>query len=137
MEVLVLDTTVLANYFIGTSSHRLESSALLRLPFEFTAPDLWRAELASVFWKAVRAGHIAPDDALEMLPQAEELVSTTVSSQELWSSALTLAVEADHPVYDCLFVALAIIRDTMLVSYDLKLKAKFGDLVVLPEKVMS
>ncbi len=137
MEVLVLDTTVLANYFLGTTSKRLESSTLLRLPLEFAAPDLWRAELANVFWKGIRAGHLSYGEALKMLPLANELISITVGSQELWSSALTLAKEADHPVYDCLFVALAIMEDSMVVSYDLRLKAKFGDRVVLPGKVIS
>ncbi len=137
MATMVLDASVMASYVLGIKSTEAELSALMRGPFEFIAPDIWRAELANVFWKGIRAGHLSYGEALKMLPLANELISITVGSQELWASALTLAKEADHPVYDCLFVALAIMEDSMVVSYDLRLKAKFGVRVVLPGKVIS
>ncbi len=137
MAILVLDTTVLASYVLGDSSMRQESNRLLRLPYEFIAPDLWRAELANVFWKSVRAGHLTSEDALQMLPVVEGLVSITVSSMNLLSHALTLAIQADHPAYDCLFVALAVLEDTMLVSYDRRLASKFGERVALPAELLA
>ena len=116
---------------------RRESKRLLRLPYEFIAPDLWPAELANVFWKSVRAGHLTSEGALQMLPVVERLVSTTVGSMNLLSHALTLAIQADHPAYECLFIALAVLEDTVLVSYDRRLARKFGERVALPTELLA
>ena len=85
--------------------------------------------MANVLWQCVRANHLVPEAALAMLDDAEALISRFVSSDQLCDQALLLALERDHPVYDTLFVALARTRQTVVVTYDQRLRRAFPEYV--------
>ncbi len=44
-------------------------------------------------------------------------------TEQLAAEALALALDLDHPVYDCVYLALAIARDLPLVTADRRLIA--------------
>lgn len=89
------------------------------------APSLLRIELANVLWKKVRAAEIAPLQAAAILVEAQSSV-TLVAVERLATRALEIAIELRHPVYDCLFVALAEEQETRLVTADRKLAKACG-----------
>lgn len=134
---MVLDASVMASYVLGIKSTEAELSALMRGPFEFIAPDIWRPELANTFWKYIQKQEITLEEAGELFRRVETLLSDTVSSQELWSSALSLATRENHSVYDCFYLALAIEEKTKVITYDQTLWFKFGELAVSPEEVIA
>ncbi|MCH8838044.1 MAG: type II toxin-antitoxin system VapC family toxin [Candidatus Marinimicrobia bacterium] len=137
MAVLVLDVNVIAGYLLGAGADREELSAFLLGPFDFIAPDIWRPELGNTLWKYIQKREITLDEAVALFQRAEPLVSDTISSRGLWQLALLLAAQNNHPVYDCLFIALAVLEDTMLVSYDRRLARKFGERVALPAELLA
>jgi len=137
MAIMVLDASVMASYVLGIKSTEAELSALMRGPFEFIAPDIWRPELANTFWKYIQKQEITLEEAGELFRRVETLLSDTVSSQELWSSALSLATRENHSVYDCFYLALAIEEKTKVITYDQTLWFKFGELAVSPEEVIA
>ncbi len=107
-----------------------------------SAPDLLIAECANILWKKVRLNELSEDEAMvgaQFLEQAEvELLPT----RHLLGSATALAVELDHPAYDCLYLALALERNWQFVTADEHFKHKvlerrserFSDVVLsLPE----
>ncbi|MDT9165965.1 type II toxin-antitoxin system VapC family toxin, partial [Escherichia coli] len=47
-----------------------------------------------------------------------------VPSSVVMKSAFTIALDLDHPVYDCLYLALAAARDCRLVTADARLLAR-------------
>lgn len=87
---------------------------------DLLAPDLVRAELANALLKKVRRREIAAAQALatQVLVEASLVF---VPSLPFSVRALEIALELDHPVYDCFFLALAELGDTVIVTADRKL----------------
>jgi predicted nucleic acid-binding protein len=88
------------------------------------APDLIVAACANILWKKVQMKELGNDEALiaaRLLQSAEtELVPTRV----LMESATRLAIELDHPAYDCLYLALAVENGCRFVTADERLVHK-------------
>lgn len=101
--IAVVDTSVALKWYVQESD-----SAMARplLEVELAAPDFILVELANALWKKVRRGQITrfqADAALSHLAQAVKLVPSALVIEE----ALNLGLELAHPVYDCLYLALA------------------------------
>lgn len=135
MAVIILDVSVLAGYLLGVDPAREELPGFFRGSHDFIAPDIWRPELANTFWKYVQKQAIKLDEAVALFQSAETLISHTVSSRGLWQSALLLASQNNHPVYDCLYIALALEKSTQVITYDQRLWARFSDLAVGPREI--
>lgn len=101
--IAVVDTSVALKWYVQESD-----SAMARplLEVDLAAPDFILVELANALWKKVRRGQIArfqANAALSHLAQAVKLVPSALLIDE----ALNLGLELAHPVYDCLYLALA------------------------------
>ena len=85
------------------------------------------------------AGAGRTDNPLQQtcLDDLEALVDEIVPATELVHYALTLAVDAAHPAYDTLFVALADSRDTVVVTFDRQMRQRFQDRVLLVDEFLS
>lgn len=84
------------------------------------APDLIIAESANGFWQYIRAGRLSEENARTALDHLDAAL-TLVPANTFFARALGLAVQHDHPVYDCFFLALAENRKTALVTADRRL----------------
>lgn len=82
------------------------------------APVLWLAETANVLWRKARIGEITAEQASARL---SELLTAPVASLPIephLEPALKLALEIGHPVYDCIYLALALHHRTHVVTAD-------------------
>jgi len=87
------------------------------------APELMLSELANTLWKLRRADRLNDLDPQELLAEARELVDRLEPDRHLQAEALALACHLNHPVYDCLYLALARREATSLISSDQRLNA--------------
>jgi predicted nucleic acid-binding protein len=82
------------------------------------APDLMPVEAANALWKKVRQRELSRAEAGEalrlLLASGVELMAST----PLLPRALALAARLGHPVYDCLYLALAERERSRLVTAD-------------------
>ena len=85
------------------------------------APDLLAVECANILWKKARIGDIGARQARERLDALLEAPVALTPSRDLLGQALGLALELEHPVYDCLYLALALARGVPLVTADERL----------------
>ena len=87
------------------------------------APELMLSELANTLWKLQRADRLNDLDPQELLAEARELVDRLEPDRHLQAEALALACHLNHPVYDCLYLALARREAASLISSDRRLNA--------------
>lgn len=82
---------------------------------ELAAPDLLVPEALNVFWKLRRAGHRVPERSF-VLALLDEI--RIVPSRSYAPRASELAEQLDHPVDDCLYLALAEAEASVLLTAD-------------------
>jgi predicted nucleic acid-binding protein len=85
------------------------------------APDMIYVEVANVIWKRFRRGEIDGRDAADLLNDVTRLPLRVTPSAQLLAPALALAIVTDRTVYDCLYVALAVVVKSVMVSNDRRL----------------
>jgi predicted nucleic acid-binding protein len=118
---MVIDASVAIKWVVPEVGSEAASDLLGR---ELCAPSLWLAEAANGLLKKARRGEITADEARL---RARDLVDAPIEPIELpilLPSAMRIADELGHSIYDCLYLAAASLRDTKLVTADRRLLAK-------------
>lgn len=121
MRALVIDASVAVKWYVEEAGSAEATTLVTERLF---APDLLLVEAGNVFWRKVRQGAMQvaqATEALRVLPSAFEQV---LPAAELADRALALAVFLDHPVYDCIYLALAERLGAPLVTDDARLRAR-------------
>ena len=85
---------------------------------ELVAPALWLAEAANALWRKACAGEITSVEANVRLSELRKAPVATLSIEPYLDQALELAVEMGHPVYDCIYLALALRHRTHVLTAD-------------------
>ncbi|MES9904284.1 MAG: type II toxin-antitoxin system VapC family toxin [Sedimenticola sp.] len=121
--MIVVDTNIISySYISGERSQQAEQ--LLSADHHWNAPILWRSEFRSVLSQYLRNNHLAFDDVLVILKQAEELL--TDNEFEVSSAHIMRLVDSSNcSSYDCEFVALAQHLNVPLVTEDKKILREF------------
>jgi predicted nucleic acid-binding protein len=114
--MLVIDPSIAVKWVVeepGTAD-----AVLLLRKTKLIAPELLVAECANILWKKVRKHGLSTEEGLlaaRILQGAEiELWPT----RPLLEEATRLAINLDHPAYDCLYLALALERDCRFATAD-------------------
>lgn len=122
----VVDASVAAKWLFEeelTSNAR----ALLRAERPLVAPDLIFAEVGNVAWKRALKGEMSAQHARVAVRALPQLLSLSVPNAGLLNSALDVALTLEHPVYDCLYLALAEQREAPLVTADTRLMDRLAE----------
>jgi predicted nucleic acid-binding protein len=117
---LIVDASVALKWVLSEAGS--EAALALRTE-ELLAPALWIAEATNALWRGVRLGELSLEEAVELL---DELIKAPVASLPMephLQAALALAVEFQHPVYDCIYLALALQHDSQVVTADRRFAA--------------
>lgn len=88
------------------------------------APDLLLAECANIVWKKVARGNLLRHQAIEAIELIKALEIKFFAPHELFARAAKLALDLDHPAYDCFYLALAEAERVPFVTVDARLIAK-------------
>ena len=118
IEAAVVDASVAVKWVVketGSDMARLLSQASL------SAPDLLAVECANILWKKVRIGDLTRQAARGCLDILLHAPVTFTAGRDLLAPALDLSMELQHPIYDCVYLALAIQCGIPLVTADERL----------------
>ena len=123
---LVVDASVAVKWLFA-ESHSSEARQLLAPRIVLHAPDFILAEVANVIWKKVRRKEIPSAQ-----PYIEELggfpdAVVLQPSADLVLKAAALAVQIDHPVYDCVYLACSEAEAAPLVTADARLMRRANE----------
>lgn len=114
--MIVADTNIIAYLLLGGEKTTQARAALLKDP-AWAAPILWRSEFRSVLAAYLRRGQLALSDAVELVAEAESLLSGSEYRVESLQ-VLSLVSTSSCSAYDCEFVALAQELGVSLVTSD-------------------
>jgi predicted nucleic acid-binding protein len=114
---VVIDASVAICWFVRESATE-NANGLIAATTNLVAPSLMLAELANALWKKTRRGEIRADLAEAGMREIRRFVPQIVELPDLIRPAFALAHELGHPVYDCIYLALARRRDAPFVTLD-------------------
>ena len=118
-----VDTSVAVKWFVAEEDQD-KAERLIGQPL--IAPELLLAETANVAWKKWRKKEIGLDQAMAGQHMVTSFVET-MPSAAFAPRALEIAIELDHPVYDCIFLAFCESQGITLVTADKRLVTRcFG-----------
>lgn len=117
---LVVDASVAVKWYLEEPDADAEQQ-LAAAESDLIAPDLITAEVGNVLWTRLRTGEITREQAQAIAIALPRAFAVLTPSAELLASALAIATALDHPIYDCLYLALADRSDASLVTADRRL----------------
>ena len=121
-ETLVIDASVAVKWVIAEDGS--EEAVQLRSAFALVAPELLLPECANILWKKVQRRELEPNEAALAISLIERSGIGFQTMQGLGETATRLAIELGHPAYDCIYLALALLRNLRFVTADKRLLAK-------------
>ncbi len=116
MKSLIVDASVAIKWVVEESGTR-EALMLLKRA-RLSAPDLLLAECANALWKKVRNNEFTREEALLAARLLETSDVELLPMRSLLESAMRIAIELDHPAYDCVYLALALANGCSFVTAD-------------------
>jgi len=120
MGMLVIDASVVIKWFVP-EVHEAEAKRLLTPGNQFIAPDLIFAEIANVMWMKVRRRDLSQADAEPLIRDLHSIPVATVPCRKLAHEACVLAWATGRSAYDAMYLALAVMLNTRLVTADQRL----------------
>lgn len=135
MSALVPDASIAIKCVIAEPGS-ITARQLMAAADPLIAPELLLAECANVVWKRVNRGMTPRAGVPQTLDALESIAANLLPLRDLTRAALSIALEFDHPVYDCYYLAAAIQNDATLATaderlYDLALRAGLGERAIL------
>jgi predicted nucleic acid-binding protein len=113
---IVVDASVAVKWVLreahGATARRVLSTSQL------LAPHLLWAEVGNTLWKRHRRRESSLEEVRRMLADVRELQVITFAHRPLLPAALDLAMSLGQTVYDCLYLALAEQRNSVVVTAD-------------------
>ena len=111
----VVDASVAVKWVV---EERFSEEARRMAGHELHAPDLLWIECANILWKKAAKGDLTLPQASRALTELRSAPVTIADSGPLLEKALAMAGALRHPVYDCVYLALAEERKMPLVTGD-------------------
>jgi len=117
----VVDASIAVQWFANEPGSA-NAAKLIEADTGLLAPNIMPAEAANAWWKKVRRGEMSASDLDEAIVSLLSLGIELIGIESLLSRAARLAVELNHPVYDCLYLALSTDRGAGLATADERLR---------------
>jgi predicted nucleic acid-binding protein len=118
---LVIDSSVALKWLLAEPDALAAIS--LRRQYRLIAPELILLECANTFWKRVQRRQLTIDEAT-VLADAIPHAGIELASMRSQVTAITnLALDLNHPAYDCAYIVLALSQQCQFATADRRLIA--------------
>lgn len=126
MTTFVIDASIAVQWVVEESG--TPDALALRKQGRLIAPELLVAECANILWMKVLKEELTKDEALMAARLLERADIELVPTRSLLATATRIAIDINHPAYDCLYLALAEANDCQFVTADERFLRKIGQL---------
>lgn len=125
MSELVVDASVAAKWFTEEALGE-EALSVLDERHRLHAPDFFFLEMDNIICKWIRRGIISSSEGGDTRKAIRRVPMHVHPHVNLQDSAYHVAVQTHRSVYDCLYVALAVLVDGRMVTADRRLFESFS-----------
>ena len=126
MKLFVVDASVAVKWYVP-EEHSDLARLLLDDNFSRIVPRLFFSEFGNILWKKFTRGEISREDVTDAAASLRFAGLKPMPDELLMEVAIRLACDFGHPLYDCLYLALADSLDTAVVTADQKFATKVAD----------
>ena len=119
MSSYIVDASVAAKWFLQ-EDHTEEALRLLADSHELRAPDLLWLEVHSVVCRRIRRKQLPQRRVFPILWGLRRLPIQIFPSTDLLDLATVLTLDTATNLYDCIYLALAVLQDACVVTADLR-----------------
>lgn len=135
--MLVIDASIAVKWVVEEEG--TPQALALRQRTKLIAPELLVAECANILWKKAARGELSKEEAILAAKLLQSAEVELLPMRSLFETATSLAIELDHPAYDCIYLALAVENDCPFVTADERFLRKLaqGRRVALRNRAMS
>jgi predicted nucleic acid-binding protein len=131
--MIIVDASVAVKWVVSEADSA-EAAALLDRG-RVAAPALWLSEASNALWAKVMRHQLTPEEARGQAMDLADAPVVTISLPGLLPVAMRMALELEHPIYDCFYLAAAVQKDTYVVTADQRFFAKAVAQPVLSERI--
>ena len=136
MKGYVVDASIVVKWFVEEKWSD-EASSLLETEATLIAPELLFAEVSNALWAMCRRGDIESADFADTIDALRAVpVAVPFSMRQLAAAAARLAVDLDHPAYDCFYLALAVQEQYPVITADARFHRKVRDHPYLSDRII-
>lgn len=115
--IVVVDASVAAKWLISEPDSEI-AAMLLDGSFDLHAPRLLASEIGNMLWRKARKGSIDEYEAARLAAALLDMPLQWRDDERTCVEAVRIAVELGHPAYDCMYLALALLIGTKVVTAD-------------------
>jgi predicted nucleic acid-binding protein len=90
------------------------------------APELIIAEVCNIAWRKAIQKEISSQQAIEIASGFPALLPVLVPTARLARLATAIALEINHPIYDCMYLSCADLLNVPLITVDRRLLGKLS-----------
>ena len=112
---MVVDASVALKWVVQEDDSEAATALASR---DLAAPSILIAECANVLWTKTRRSELSDGEATERMVALQSAPVALTPIENMVTDALALALRLEHPVYDCLYLALARRLNATLVTAD-------------------
>ncbi|MHB1101927.1 MAG: type II toxin-antitoxin system VapC family toxin [Devosia sp.] len=123
--MIVVDASVAVQWIAWEETSELSDTLLARS--DLVAPDFMQVEVANALRRKVYVGEISAEQARAGLSFIRDKVALRRLSPAILDRALDLSVVMYHPIYDCIYLAVAEQEGGLLVTFDNELKYRIKE----------
>lgn len=121
----VIDASVAVKWFLQEAGSVAARAVLMR-EGRLVAPDRLLLEVTNVLRRKERRGELTVEHVDRATGRLSSFFHEILPTKPLLASAIDLSRRLDHPVYECVFLAAAMVPATRLVTADDHFHRKIG-----------
>ncbi len=115
--VVVVDASVAAKWLVAEPDSEI-ATMLLDGSFDLQAPRLLVSEIGNMLWRMAVNGSIEEYEAARLAAALLDMPLQWRDDERTCVEAVRIAVELGHPAYDCMYLALALLIGSQVVTAD-------------------
>lgn len=117
MNQFVVDSSIAAKWFL-TEEYTDVSLKLLDPDFELHVPSIFFLEIDNILCKKIRRNELSNQESQKVRNGIREMPFYVHSFEDVLEPAYEIAIRTGASIYDCIFLAVALIGDFMVVTAD-------------------